>query len=56
LDDYKHSIYEKRWSAFGKTDYGRKLTVIFTIRGNLIRVISARDMNQKERNFYEKQR
>jgi len=56
LDDYKHSIYEKRWAAFGKTDYGRKLTVIFTIRGNLIRVISARDMNQKERNFYEKQR
>jgi uncharacterized DUF497 family protein len=27
--------------------------VIFTKRGNLLRVISARDMNTKERKFYE---
>ena len=54
LDDPKHSYAEKRWAAFGKTDAGRMLTLIFTKRGSLIRVISARDMKRKERIFYEK--
>ena len=54
LDDLKHSYDEKRWAAFGKTDAGRLLTVIYTKRGSLIRVISARDMKRKERKFYEK--
>jgi hypothetical protein len=54
LDDLKHSYAEKRWAAFGKTDAGRRLTVIFTKRDSLIRVISARDMKRKERMFYEK--
>ncbi|MGO9566899.1 MAG: BrnT family toxin [Desulfomonilaceae bacterium] len=53
LDDPKHSTAEKRWAVFGKTDAGRLLTVVFTRRGELIRVISARDMNRKERIFYE---
>jgi uncharacterized DUF497 family protein len=46
-------VAEKRWAAFGKTDSGRLLVVIFTRRGNLLRVISARNMNSKERKFYE---
>ncbi len=53
LDDTKHSIPEKRWAAFGKTDADRFLIVIFTKRGDLTRVISARDMNKKERKFYD---
>ena len=53
LDDPEHSTAEKRFAAFGKTDTGRLLVAIFTIRSKLIRVISARDMNKKERNFYE---
>jgi len=53
LDDPKHSIPEKRWAAFGKTDADHFLIVIFTKRGDLIRVISARDMNKKERKFYD---
>ncbi|MEA1946158.1 MAG: BrnT family toxin [Thermodesulfobacteriota bacterium] len=53
LDDPKHSISEKRWAAFGKTDADRLLIVIFTKRDNLIRVISAREMNNKERKFYD---
>jgi hypothetical protein len=53
LDDPKHSIAENRFAAFGKTDAERLLVVIFTIRSRLIRVISARKMNRKERNFYE---
>ena len=53
LDDPKHSLVEKRWAAFGRKDAGRLLVVIFTKRGNLLRVISARDMNRKEMKFYE---
>ena len=53
LEDPKHSLSEKRWAAFGKTDAGRLLTIVFTKRGNLLRVISARDMNRKERKYYE---
>jgi uncharacterized protein len=53
LEDPEHSVAEKRWAGFGKTDSGRLLVVIFTKRGNLVRVISAREMNSKERNFYE---
>ncbi len=51
LDDPKHSVPEKRWAALGKTDRDRFLVVIFTKRNNLIRIISARDMNKKERKF-----
>ena len=53
LDDPKYLISEKRWAAFGKTDIDRLLIVIFTKRDNLIRVISAREMNKKERKFYD---
>ena len=56
LDDPKYSLLEKRWSAFGMTDSDRLLTVIFTNRGKLLSVIFARDMNQKERKFYEENR
>ena len=55
LDDAKHSKKEKRSAAFGITDGGRELTVVFTRRGDLIRVISARDMNRREKRFYEAQ-
>ena len=38
-----HSVATKRFQLF----------VVFTTRDNLIRVISARDMNRKERKIYE---
>lgn len=53
LDDKKHSDEERRYAAFGATDKGRTLVIIFTIRSSKIRIISARDMNRKERAFYE---
>ena len=53
LGDLKHSATEKRWAAFGHPDDGRLLAVVFRKRRNLIRIISARDMNRKERRFYE---
>jgi len=52
--DEKHSASEARYYALGQTDAGRRLFVVFTVRRNLIRVISARDMNRLERKVYEK--
>ncbi len=52
-DDEKHSQNEKRYFTFGQTDNARLLFIVSTIRENLIRVISARDMNKKEREVYQ---
>lgn len=52
-DDPKHSDIEPRFAAFGVTDAVRFLTVVFTRRQKLLRVISARDMNRREREFYK---
>ena len=43
---------EERISALGVTNEGRFLFVVFIIRRGRIRVISARDMNKKERKIY----
>ncbi len=51
-DDKKHSQVEKRYYALGKTDAKRLLFIAFTLRENKIRVISARDMSEKEREIY----
>jgi uncharacterized DUF497 family protein len=48
-----HSKTEKRFCALGKTDRNRRLSIAFTVRNDLIRVISARDMSRKERRIYE---
>lgn len=53
-DDIKHSQHENRYYVLGQTDNKRRLFVVFTIRRNLIRVISARDMSIKERQVYNK--
>ena len=47
--DEKHSAREPRFYALGRTDGGRRLFVVFTIRGRSIRVISAREMNRQEK-------
>lgn len=54
LQDPLHSKREKRYILLGKTQNQRCLFVIFTIRQNLIRIISARDLNKKEYPLYEK--
>ena len=50
--DTKHSQTEQRYYALGRTDANRWLFIAFTIRDDLIRVISARDMNHKESGKY----
>ena len=47
--DEEHSGGEPRYYALGQTNAGRRLFVVVTIRENLIRVISARDMSPRER-------
>jgi uncharacterized DUF497 family protein len=55
LPDPRHSEAERRFHALGKTHEERRLHITFTLRdaGQLIRVISARDMHRKERMIYE---
>lgn len=52
--DATHSRNEERLFAPGKTNAGRLLFEAFTIRGELIRVISARDMSASERRSFER--
>jgi uncharacterized DUF497 family protein len=51
--DARHSQRERRWAAWGRTTEGRALAVVFTLREERIRPLSARDMNRKERRLYE---
>ena len=53
-ESLSHTPNELRFRALGRTDVGRELTVIFTFRQDLIRVISARPMSSKERQDYDR--
>jgi len=57
-EDNQHSEHEERFKSLGKTNQGRLLFVSFTVRKIeqifKIRVISARDVNEKEKIEYEK--
>ena len=52
--DSMHSRSESRFQALGKSNSGRLLFAAFTLRqgDSLIRIISVRDMNRKERVQY----
>ena len=50
--DEAHSSSESRFFALGRTNSDRFLFIVFTIRNDRIRVISARDMSKKEREIY----
>ena len=51
--DSAHSQGEPHYAALGRTDQRRPLTVVFTVRGSLVRVISARGMSRRERRIYD---
>ena len=53
VPDIKHSEQEQRYYALGRTNEERLLFISFTIRENLIRVISARAASRKEKQQYE---
>jgi hypothetical protein len=52
--DLEHSAKEARYYALGQTDRGRLLFVSFAIRTPLIRPISFRELNARERRVYER--
>ena len=56
LEDTKHSEKETRFILFGKTEKGRMLFIIYTLRNEntTVRIISARDADRKEVALYEK--
>ncbi len=52
--DKKHSQTENRYYVLGRSDAGRLLFAVFTVRNDKIRIISARDMTAKELERYQK--
>jgi uncharacterized DUF497 family protein len=53
--DAVHSKSESRFLLIGSALSRRKLFIVFTLRENKVRVISARDLSRKEVNkYYEK--
>ncbi len=54
---YRYSYFEERWITLGSTKNSQILVVanvFFTDEGEeIIRIISAREANRKERSFYE---
>ena len=51
-EDVEHSKEEHRYYALGVTAKGRELFLVLTIRGRLVRVITARDMSRRERRVF----
>lgn len=56
IEDEKHSVAERRFLIFGPTGAGRLLTAAFSVRRQLIRIISVRDMSRQERRRYAQAR
>ena len=48
-----HSEHEERFVTMGHDPYGRLLVVVYTWRGERIRIISARPATGRERHRYE---
>ena len=54
--DITHSLKEKRFIAIGTSSTKEILFIIFTLRSNRVRIISARVANKKERSTYENEK
>jgi uncharacterized protein len=52
-DDEAHSQAERRYATLGISNRGRLLVVAHTMRGERIRIISAREATATERKWYE---
>lgn len=53
FEDEKHSGKEMRYGLFGRSGK-RKISIVFTVRHDKVRIITARDMSKRERRSYEK--
>ena len=47
-----HSEGEARWLLIGRSEVGRMLTIAYTLRGDIPRLISARKASARERASY----
>lgn len=54
FSDIRHSQKEERFILLGKTSEKKNLFIVFTLRGQKVRIISARRMHGKEVESYEK--
>ena len=52
--DSKHSKFENRYYALGRTNMNQLLFAVFTVRNEKIRIISVRDMTVPEMEKYQK--
>ena len=52
-EDSKHSQHEEREWAIGEAENGSLIVIIFTMRDDKIRIISARKATKTERKRYE---
>jgi uncharacterized DUF497 family protein len=52
--DTEHSITEERFSLIGYSKNNRLLFISYTVRIDIIRIISTRKTTKNERFFYEK--
>jgi len=53
VEGEQRTEFTQRYYALSQTDARRLLFIVFTIRDDLIRVISARPMSRRERRVYE---
>jgi len=53
IPDPDHSLTERRYITMGRAFNGKLLVVVHTVRGDNVRVISARRASRKERKSYE---
>lgn len=53
ISDPVHSSNEDRYVTIGESIHRRLIVVVYTERGNLIRIISARMATKREREGYE---
>ena len=53
--DVPHSVAEDRYIVLGQTESAQILFVVYTLRGEKVRIISARPANRKEVLLYEKE-
>jgi uncharacterized DUF497 family protein len=53
VNDPRHSLAEERYVLVGESRRGRLLAVMYTERGEIIRIISARLATAHERREYE---
>jgi uncharacterized protein len=50
--DHEHSVDEDRFAVLGSSNQDRTLVVIYTVRENRVRIISARLAEPRERKSY----